>query len=193
MIMNFFYVYRKQFPLILANAVTIQGLSLDCAIVDLSDDVFSEGMAYVALSRVRSLSGLYITAFNPQSIMVSTKCLKEVNRLRRTFRKDLPLYDIPLKSANTAKGKLTGITNDDLPNAKKSKLDAASTKNMNRQNPSTQTTQAKRKCSHSNPTQTHENPFKFNPGKQWQQDACSQMGLQFYTKNRVRVGGPNAP
>ena len=59
MIMKFFYVYRKQFPLILAYAVTIhkcQGLSLDCAIVDLSDDVFSEGMAYVALSRVRSLS-----------------------------------------------------------------------------------------------------------------------------------------
>ena len=91
MVMKNFYVYRKQFPLILAYAVTIQGLSLDCAIVDLSDDVFSEGMAYVALSRVRSLSGLYLTAFNPQSIMVSTKCLKEVNRLRQTFRKDLLL------------------------------------------------------------------------------------------------------
>ena len=95
--------------MILAYAVTIhkcQGLSLDCAIVDLSDDVFSEGMAYVALSRVRSLSGIYLTAFNPQSIMVSTKCLKEVNRLRQTFRKDLPLYDIPLKSASTVKRNL---------------------------------------------------------------------------------------
>ena len=40
MVMRNFYVYRKQFPLILAYAVTIhkcQGLSLDCAIVDLSD------------------------------------------------------------------------------------------------------------------------------------------------------------
>ena len=40
MIMKNFYVYRKQYPLILAYAVTIhkwQGLSLDCAIVDLSD------------------------------------------------------------------------------------------------------------------------------------------------------------
>ena len=43
-----FYVYRKQFPLILAYAVTIhkcQGLSLDY----LSDRVFNPGMAYVAL------------------------------------------------------------------------------------------------------------------------------------------------
>ena len=197
MVMKNFYVYRKQFPLILAYAVTIhkcQGLSLGCAIVDLSDDVFSEGMAYVTLSRVRSLSGLYLTAFNPQSIMVSTKCLKEVNRLRQTFRKYLPLYNIPLKSASTVKRKLTGI---DLPHPKKSKLDAAtSTIKVKRKSPSTQTTQAKRKCSRSNPTQTqvHENPLKFNPvNKQWQQNACSQIGLQLYANNRVRGGGPNAP
>ena len=47
-----FYVYRKQFPLIMSYAVTIhkcQGLSLDCALMDLSDEVFSPGMAYVAL------------------------------------------------------------------------------------------------------------------------------------------------
>ena len=39
MVMKNIYVFRKQFPLILAFAVTIhkcQGLSLDCAIMDLS-------------------------------------------------------------------------------------------------------------------------------------------------------------
>ena len=87
-----------------------QGLSLDCAIVDLSDQVFSAGMAYVALSRVRSLSGLYLAAFDPKSIMVSTSCLKEVNRLRETYRKDLPLYPVPLQSRTGTKRKLTGTT-----------------------------------------------------------------------------------
>ena len=71
MVIKNFYVYREQFLLILAYAVTVQkrqGLSLDCAIVDLSDKVFSAGMAYVALSRVRSLAGLHLSAFDPKSI-----------------------------------------------------------------------------------------------------------------------------
>ena len=41
-----FFVYRKQFPVTIAYAVTIhkcQGLSLDCAIVDLSDNIFCAG------------------------------------------------------------------------------------------------------------------------------------------------------
>ena len=95
-VMKNFYVYRKQFPLILAYAVTVhkcQGLSLDCAIIDLSDNVFSAGMAYVALSRVRSIKGLYLSAFDPKSIMVSQSSINEVNRLRGEFRKDLLSYN----------------------------------------------------------------------------------------------------
>ncbi len=46
--------------------------SLDCAIVDLFDKVFSPGMAYVAILRVRTLAGLHLVAFDPNSIMVST-------------------------------------------------------------------------------------------------------------------------
>ena len=122
MVMKNFYVYRKQFSLILASAVTIhkcQGLSLDCAIIDLSDQVFSAGMAYVALSRVQSLSGVHLAAFDPKSIMVSVACLKEVNRLRDTYRKDLSLYVLPLEPKKGTKHKLTGTTHPDQPKAKK--------------------------------------------------------------------------
>jgi len=74
MVKKIFYVCRKQFPIILAFAVTIhkcQGLSLDCAIIDLSSNVFSPGVAYVALSRVRTLEGVHLICFDPCSIKVS--------------------------------------------------------------------------------------------------------------------------
>uniref|UniRef100_A0A1X7V3W3 ATP-dependent DNA helicase n=1 Tax=Amphimedon queenslandica TaxID=400682 RepID=A0A1X7V3W3_AMPQE len=63
----------RQFPLILAFAVTIhkcQGLSLDNAIIDLSDNMFSAGMAYVALSLVRMLSGVHLTCFNANGFLL---------------------------------------------------------------------------------------------------------------------------
>ncbi len=113
-------MYRRQFPLILAYAVTIhkcQGLSLDSAIVDLSDRVFSAGKAYVALSRVRSLSGLYLSAFDLKSIMVSPRCLKEVNRFRETYRTDLPLYELPVEPRASGKRKLTGSVPPNQPEA----------------------------------------------------------------------------
>ena len=64
--------------MILAFAVTIhkcQGLSLDCAMMDLSEQVFTPGMEYVALSCVKQLKNLHLIAFNPQSVKVSTECL----------------------------------------------------------------------------------------------------------------------
>uniref|UniRef100_A0A1X7SSZ9 ATP-dependent DNA helicase n=1 Tax=Amphimedon queenslandica TaxID=400682 RepID=A0A1X7SSZ9_AMPQE len=82
MVMKNVFVYRSQFPLILAFAVTIhkcQGLSLDNATIDLSENVFSAGMAYVALSRVRTLSGVHLTCLNPKSLMVSSRSIKEIN------------------------------------------------------------------------------------------------------------------
>lgn len=59
-----------QYPLRLAWAVTVhksQGLSLDSAIIDLSQ-AFTPGMGYVALSRVRSLEGLYLAGLGPQAL-----------------------------------------------------------------------------------------------------------------------------
>ncbi|KAL6144251.1 hypothetical protein ACLB2K_054946 [Fragaria x ananassa] len=64
-------------PLILAWASSIhkcQGMTLDCLHTDLSK-AFENGMVYVALSRVRSLEGLYLSGFNRWKIMVHPKVL----------------------------------------------------------------------------------------------------------------------
>ena len=66
----------KQIPLIYAWAITIhkaQGVSLDMAQIDAGSNIFECGQTYVALSRIKSLDGLYLTAFNPQKIKVNKK------------------------------------------------------------------------------------------------------------------------
>lgn len=65
-----------QIPLILAWAVSIhksQGMTVDMAEIDIGRSIFECGQSYVALSRVRSLDGLYLTEFNPSKIKVNKK------------------------------------------------------------------------------------------------------------------------
>lgn len=77
---------RKQIPLILSYACTIhrsQGSTLDYAVVDLGYSVFSEGQAYVALSRCRNIKGLFISNFVPQSIKASRSALEYAKELEK--------------------------------------------------------------------------------------------------------------
>lgn len=73
----------KQIPLILAWAITIhkaQGATLELAEIDIGSGIFECGQSYVALSRVKDINGLYLTAFNPQKIKVSKKVKDYYNR-----------------------------------------------------------------------------------------------------------------
>lgn len=75
----------EQLPLRLAWAVTVhksQGMTLECAKVDLSR-TFEKGQGYVALSRVRDLTGLKLVDFNETALQVDGFALKADHRLRQ--------------------------------------------------------------------------------------------------------------
>lgn len=64
----------KQFPMRLAWAITIhksQGQTYQSVAVDLSSGAFAHGQTYVALSRCKSLEGLYLkSAIRPEDIII---------------------------------------------------------------------------------------------------------------------------
>lgn len=81
------YIQRvKQFPFKLGYAFTIhksQGQSFDDMLLDLKSNIFASGQLYVALSRVRTLDGLYLTrpvAFS--DIIVDEKIIQFLEYLK---------------------------------------------------------------------------------------------------------------
>lgn len=76
-------VTASQLPLMLCWAITIhksQSLTLDTALLEL-DDCFCEAQVYVALSRLRSLQGLYIKSINPGKIIVNQKVIEYLKKI----------------------------------------------------------------------------------------------------------------
>jgi ATP-dependent DNA helicase PIF1 len=79
-----------QIPLCLSWAMTIhkiQGASLKMAEIDIGFTIFEYGQTYVALSRIRSLDGLYLSAFNPHRI--------KANPLVKEFYAKIPVDHMP--------------------------------------------------------------------------------------------------
>lgn len=117
------YIQRvKQFPFKLGYAFTIhksQGQSFDDMLLDLKSNIFASGQLYVALSRVRTLDGLYLTrpvAFS--DIIVDEKIIQFLEYLKTgempsissqgslvDFRKSkkTPMNDLLVKFSKTTK------------------------------------------------------------------------------------------
>lgn len=79
----------KQIPLILAWALTIhksQGATMDAIEVDAGSGIFECGQTYVALSRVKSLEGLYLSAFDVTRIKVNRKVQEFYENMRKMKR-----------------------------------------------------------------------------------------------------------
>ena len=175
------YVYRTQFPLILAYAVTIhkcQGLTLDCAIIDLSRKVFSDGMSYVAFSRVKTLSGLHLVAFEDTSIRVSAGCIKEMNRLRSCYRSDLPHIEVPVTRKH-AKRKVTSTSAVDGPSSKFFFISLP----KNSTSPSPEI-----------PIIVSEVQSSFIcVDEKWQHESCGLLKINFACCNKMNKGSPCCP
>lgn len=74
----------KQIPLVLSWAMTIhksQGSTLEYAEIDIGKNIFECGQTYVALSRLKDISGLYLKSFDVNKIKVNKKVAKYYKNL----------------------------------------------------------------------------------------------------------------
>jgi len=95
----------SQIPLILAWALTIhksQGATIECAEIDVGSSIFECGQTYVALSRVKSLEGLYLTSFDVNKIKINRKVrdfyanIRELQEMQQNQQKQCPRTEPPL-------------------------------------------------------------------------------------------------
>jgi ATP-dependent DNA helicase PIF1 len=86
----------SQIPLCLAWALTIhkmQGATLGTAEMDLGNSVFEYGQTYVALSRIQTMNGLYLSAFEPGKIKANP-IVKQFYKKIKTFERK-PFVMVP--------------------------------------------------------------------------------------------------
>lgn len=96
----------SQIPLILAWALTIhksQGATMDAAEIDVGTGIFECGQTYVAISRVRSLDGLYLTSFDPKKIRINKKAqdyYDNLNNLTNNTEDNIPIVTAEVVNVN---------------------------------------------------------------------------------------------
>ena len=94
-----------QIPLRLAWAITVhksQGMTLDAARIDLRK-AFVEGMGYVALSRVKNVSNLYLHGINQMALRVSEVAQQIDSDLRHRTKQDSQRFAALQEKANERK------------------------------------------------------------------------------------------
>jgi len=119
---------RHQYPLRLAWAVTIhksQGMTLDSLFVDCKR-IFERGQAYVAMSRVKTLSGLYLENFSKERVLADGKVvefyknLKTENVDKLIKGAEIITYEPDFKNGTELKGAI-----EDIKDSRAALLDAA--------------------------------------------------------------------
>ena len=96
-------VNRTQFPLMLAYACTVhktQGLTLDSAVISFDlrkQRNFNHGQMYVAVSRLKTIDGLFFTGqFNRNAFTCNPKVTEEYGRLRHSENQFVTINNFPL-------------------------------------------------------------------------------------------------
>ena len=112
-----------QFPLCLAWALTIhkiQGATLEMAEMDIGQSIFEYGQTYVALSRIKSLEGLYLSEFHPYKIKANPKVKEYYDRLSKIVQENI--YDSEIETENNEMAEEEYIEPQPDPNIKVIKL-----------------------------------------------------------------------
>lgn len=84
-----------QIPLCLAWALTIhkiQGATMAMAEIDVGTSIFECGQTYVALSRIKSLDGLYLSSFHPAKIRTNPKVIAFYSSFPQHTKQDILAY-----------------------------------------------------------------------------------------------------
>jgi hypothetical protein len=125
----------SQLPLRHAWAITVhksQGMSMDSAVMDLSQ-VFEYGQGYVALSRVRRLSGLYIKGWNQRALEVHPAVLEQDSIFKnKSAEAEDGFGDIPVEDLEKMHVNFITASGGKIKKAKKEKSNKKSNKEIDK-------------------------------------------------------------